>query len=470
MNYENGLDHLKRKLADWGFDQSSEVFLDFAALERELRTSIDTERQYVFLGPSENERRERILRKLDYMAIAYVHTTFTDLCLAHPLRQAHTVPSQHNAEVAPNSSLQSWRSKPHAAEPITRYMDFDLHVMSSGYAVARSDQGESESVRIPHELLIQMRPDLDLVRERRTNRNELVELGKILYELLFPGPIHTHLQQTEAVARALGARVRLRVCIEYDALMSIPLELLYRKLGGYFMAINPSTALSRYLQVPLPPRRIHRADRPLHLLAILSAPQDQVRLDLDMWERTIRAALAKPLSEQTLTLKIVKHATRKKIRNALLEQSPNLIQFVGHGTFLNGRGYLALVDEIGSGTWLLDDERFANLILGHDEHLGLVCLTACDGAKSDSPQAFSGVAPQLVQKGVPAVVAMQYPILVRTGEIFLDEFYTSIAAGKPLDWSVQAARNAIAQELGLDNREFATPVLFSRTIDDVVFA
>jgi hypothetical protein len=38
----------------------------------------------------------------------------------------------------------------------------------------------------------------------------------------------------------------------------------------------------------------------------------------------------------------------------------------------------------------------------------------CESAKSDSPRSFLGIAPRIVQRGTPAVVAMRYPVLVST--------------------------------------------------------
>jgi len=202
---------------------------------------------------------------------------------------------------------------------------------------------------------------------------------------------------------------------------------------------------------------------------IIADPIDQTRLNPDEWEALMKEALNSLLDSGQMTLKIVKNATRKEIRNALMERKPDIIQFVGHGIYHEGKGYLALVDDKTGGTWLLDDARFANLYLGFDDHLGLISLATCESATTDSPQSFLGVAPQLVQRGIPAVVAMQYSVSVDTAKIFLGDFYVSIAAGKPVDWAVQWARNAISQEFGLDNREFVTPVLYMRAKDGQVF-
>jgi hypothetical protein len=58
---------------------------------------------------------------------------------------------------------------------------------------------------------------------------------------------------------------------------------------------------------------------------------------------------------------------------------------------------------------------------------------------------------------------------METAKIFLENFYTSVAARKPIDWSVQSARNAVSQKFGFDNREFATPVLYMRAKDGNIF-
>ena len=130
---------------------------------------------------------------------------------------------------------------------------------------------------------------------------------------------------------------------------------------------------------------------------------------------------------------------------------------------------LALVDDRTGNTWEVDDERFSSLFLGADDHLGLVSLATCESAKSNSPKGFLGIAPKIVQKGVPAVVAMRYSVLISTAEIFIEEFYNAIAERKPVDWAVQWARNQVALGRGLDNREFATPVLFMRAEDGNIF-
>lgn len=348
------------------------------------------------------------------------------------------------------------------------YTDFHLHISRNGEVSAESAEGERTSgaaISLPGQLtsLLQRAEIND------TDEDALEEIGRQLHTLLLPAPIDTHFHQTEAVARALGRRIRVRLTVDSDELAQLPWELTYREEGGYFLASNPMMAFSRYLRLPMPPGSVRRREGPLHLLLIISSPRDYIPLDPHEWEQIVAGSLAKPLDEGNLVMKVVTHATRREIGNALLDQSPDIIQFVGHGVYRDGKGHLALVDGTSGNCWFVDDARFADIFLGAGDRLGLVCLATCQSAKSDSLRSYLGIAPQIVQRGVPAVVAMQYDVRISTAKLFLEEFYKAVAARKPLDWSVQWARNQISLEAGLDRRDFATPVLFMRASDGNVF-
>ena len=348
------------------------------------------------------------------------------------------------------------------------YVDFDLYIDAHGHVTATSPQGQVDEY-IETQQPSSMRLSWRLIEQRQTDADLLKEVGCALYEWLFPNSIHTHLQQTEAAARQDQAKLRLRMRIEPSNIARLPLEFVYRSIGGYFLSTNPNTVFSRYLNIPLPSERIRRHSTPLHVLAIIADPIDQARLNPDEWEMLLKEALDSHLKANRMTLQTVKSATRKDIRNALLSQKPDIVQFVGHGIYQSGKGQLALVEDQTNKTWLVDDARFADIFNGFDDYLRLISLATCESGQSDDPQGFLGIAPQLVQRGTPAVVAMQYKVYTETAKVFLEDFYTCVAAYKPIDWAVQSARKAISLEFGLDNREFATPVLYMRAKDCDIF-
>jgi CHAT domain-containing protein len=97
----------------------------------------------------------------------------------------------------------------------------------------------------------------------------------------------------------------------------------------------------------------------------------------------------------------------------------------------------------------------------------LILLNACEGARNSREDPLSGVATALVVRGIPAVVGMQFEISDRAAITFSSEFYSALVDGLPVDAALAEARQAI---FFLPNWiEWATPVLFMRSNDGVLF-
>ena len=340
------------------------------------------------------------------------------------------------------------------------YQDFQILVDKNNHIRASSEQGD-----ISGELNLEMNEielALELIESKKINSKLLKRIGNQLYQALFPNQINARFHATIAGAEA----VRLRLIFQSPELAALPWEFLYDQGTNTFLANNTQTALSRYIDVPLQKRDIKTATLPLKVLLVISSPSDFPKLDTTGEEKLIREALAKHIQAGQIELDILPEATIRNINQKLREKPYNIFHFIGHGVFKNNKGYIALVDANGTAK-LLDDERFANMFLGNN-NLGLIILNSCQGATVSSNQAFAGTAPNLVQKGIPAVVAMQYSILDTTVKLFADEFYRTLALGYPVDEAIQTTRNAISIEVGLDKRDFATPVLYMRAKDGII--
>ena len=74
---------------------------------------------------------------------------------------------------------------------------------------------------------------------------------------------------------------------------------------------------------------------------------------------------------------------------------------------------------------------------------------------------FSGVATALVRAGVPAVLAMQFPISDQAAIAFSREFYRRLASGDALETAVTEGRLLISRR-DPESLEWATPVLYLR--------
>jgi hypothetical protein len=100
--------------------------------------------------------------------------------------------------------------------------------------------------------------------------------------------------------------------------------------------------------------------------------------------------------------------------------------------------------------------------------LRLLFLNACKTAQVFASGPFSGVATALLQVGIPAVIAMQFPITDAAALAFSEGVYRRLALGDSIDEAVAEGRLAIRRRLP-DSLEWGTPVLFLRAPDGRLF-
>lgn len=245
---------------------------------------------------------------------------------------------------------------------------------------------------------------------------------------------------------------RIRLTINVPELALLPWELLWGGDDWGFLATAANQVLSRYLPVPEPPSL--RAEGKLRLLLIVQSPDgpppiEQAEID------SLRQAI-EGLGDQVKT-KLLINVQRDAIVDALQEEY-HVVHFLGHGTARK----LALIGGDG-GPAFIDDEEFAQLFLGQ-RSLRLVLLNACHSSQADPQGLFTGIGPALVQKRVPAVIAMQYPFVqLTTAGQFSRAFYAALAKGQPVDIAVNAGRRALSAGDLLQSRDWSTPILYMGT-------
>ena len=74
---------------------------------------------------------------------------------------------------------------------------------------------------------------------------------------------------------------------------------------------------------------------------------------------------------------------------------------------------------------------------------------------------FGGIAPALIQSGIPAVVATQLPISTDVAVKFMQGFYGALARFESVPAAVNAGRVRV-----LRSREWFIPTLYLRSRDD----
>lgn len=290
--------------------------------------------------------------------------------------------------------------------------------------------------------------------------------GQRLYQVVFAGAVGRCLRRSldEAGRSGAGLRIRLRFDAGAPELADLPWELLYAADLGRPLAPSSETALVRYLPVEHS-SRMQPVQPPLVVLAALANPAGVTPLAVEREWQHLQEAVA-GLDESQVRLERAP-ATWAALQARLRQGPVHVLHFVGHGFFdrSQNRSGLVFEDEAGRAS-IVPAEAFKTLLHDHDA-LRLVYLNACEGASSGRSDPFSGVAQQLVQQGVPAVVAMQFPISDAAAITLSREFYRALAGGYPVDAALGEARKAVLGQSG--SPEWATPVLFSRAEDNRLF-
>ncbi|MFK7734278.1 MAG: CHAT domain-containing protein, partial [Pseudomonadales bacterium] len=270
----------------------------------------------------------------------------------------------------------------------------------------------------------------------------------------------------QALGSARGRNVGLRIKIHLDpddadiaALSALPWELLSHKdMGGQALTLSGDTPIVRCLDSPVP-GNFKPITGPLRVLVIVSNPIGVEPLDLEQEKASIREHWAQ---RDKVDVHFLAQATVDALGKELLEQEYHVVHFMGHGDFDEQNGVGVLLMETENGEQDPVDGKTLGVLLHNAKSVRLVFLNACNTAKLNNipgKDPYAGVAAALVLNGVPAVIAMQFPVSDSAAILFADRLYDGLSKGLRLEGAVSEARTAIrtAQRNAL---EWATPVVF----------
>lgn len=298
-------------------------------------------------------------------------------------------------------------------------------------------------------------------------RAALAQAGGLLFDYAFPAAIRAHLRVAWDRAERGGEGLRLRLSIDAPELAAWPWELLRDTERDVVFAASVSTPLLRYYDQTDRFGALAEpgAELPIELLLVLPRTPD---LDLTQERRNVEAVAA--ATDGALRVRSLDGAvTRSDLADALLLGNYQCLHFGGHGGFIDGKGYLGLNEADGAPDWV-DGDALARLAVNY-RAARLIVLNACATGQTDDGKAFTGLAPQLVRYGVPAVVAMQFPVTDKAAAVFAREFYKRLCVGEEagqVDVAVTYARNMLAA-LHPNDRSWAAPVLFTHAADGAIF-
>jgi pimeloyl-ACP methyl ester carboxylesterase len=311
---------------------------------------------------------------------------------------------------------------------------------------------------------------LRMSRGRGTRRVETSDsrrakqFGRELFAAVFQNEVRDVYRGCLADARRQDRGLRALALTKVPELMSVPWEYLYDEPD--FLAVSAWTPVVRYLDVARP-RAPLAVSPPLRVLGIISDVVDLPGLDVEGERRRLEAALRPPRAQGRVEVHWTQAATLDALLRKLHYGDFHVLHFIGHGAYDETReDGLLLFQGPDEGGHEITGERLGMILQDH-RSLRLVVLNACEGARSSQSDPFAGVAASLVQRGIPAVVAMQFEITDDAALTFAAYFYEALAHGDPVDRAVVHARLGIFAS-GNDV-EWGTPVLFLRAADGRLF-
>lgn len=296
----------------------------------------------------------------------------------------------------------------------------------------------------------------------------LAPLGQALGTLLFTGDVGRLAADIlgDARAREQSAHVELRFDPDQVGLAAFPWELIRDPLGQYLVR-DGRINLTRYIAYPQPPPVFEGELRDRPLLRVTAQPPSLPPLQFD--------DLGVPRLE-TLAHASFTHLSQK----LLVEEAPCWgLHFDGHGGLVlqcpqcDGISLPAARFCRACGSGLADAQRIGGLAFErrgqvewvtaadvgavlYNAHIRLALLLACESARVGDHLLWSGLAPNLVLAGVPAVVGMQYPVYDAYANLFARTFYAALLRRGDVVDALQIARR-------VDPREaWYSPVLYLR--------
>jgi hypothetical protein len=321
-----------------------------------------------------------------------------------------------------------------------------------------------------------------MLREGRINDyQELILLGRIMYKAIF-----TDIE--EAFIKALGeatGKERLRVELVFqdnaNELADLPWEFLYYPgVRNSFLATKTDLVLMRHIPPGYTRERFAPFTEDLKILIVNVQPQEILQEMEEVDDRPYE-----PIIETMKDLKVnypieivaeLTEPTAENLMDVLNEKRPHIVHYIGYGKSTSGPGprqdcIALLQSDLQRAHWLTSTEFAAYF---EDTRPELVFLHLCQvpnkAPRLEYMQAnFGQLAPQLLNKRIKAVIAMQYPVNPDIAQKFTERFYRSLARGDSVATAVQEGRRNLYL-LGRAYSRLGSPVLYMSSFDGLILS
>jgi len=300
-------------------------------------------------------------------------------------------------------------------------------------------------------------------------------LGEHLYQMVFTGAVGEGFTRSYQEAQEAGQPLRVMLSFAGDSteLAALPWEFLYRRNENgpsFYLATETQLVLNRFL--PRSRRHMPTVDPPLRVLFIMCVPE--VKSPEQKEHMKARREVLESIRElregrDRLEVRIVADWDVDEVDKEL-KWDPHVVHIIGHARHVRDtggvlRGEIELPGRDGT-LQANEPQRLVELLTrgkSQDQLPLLVILHLCEMMPVDFTASFERLAPGLIEAGILAVLAMQYPMSAMAARRFTTTFYDRLAAGDEVDQIVQSARYEMHSRLN-DDRLIGTPVLYMQSV------
>ncbi len=312
-----------------------------------------------------------------------------------------------------------------------------------------------------------------IIRAKAPAFEQAKNFGSLLFNAVFKPDIYISFKSSMDQARLRNAMVRLRLNLtQVPELANLPWEYLHNAKLNHFYARFINTPLVRYLEQGDPIEALE-VTLPLRVLVVISNPQGSGVLDVEREWKVLKESLKDLEAQNLVELERLDKATVEALQDRLIERFVtrpyHIFHFIGHGDFDASKkeGRLLFEHEDGSRN-PVPGKNLAELLRDYTT-LRLAIINSCEGARTSESDSYNGTVQNLLRHAmIPAVIGMQFEITDTAAISFTKRFYSTLAAGFPVDAALSQARMSIFQSG--NEVEWATPVLYLRSDDGNLFS
>lgn len=355
-------------------------------------------------------------------------------------------------------------------ETPTADLEISLHRWyAESYAIELRFKRPNSEADIPPVRAVKVQIDFDALREHST---DIEAYGRLLTNILFSeSEIRDRFIQARTVAQEEGIPLRLRLFVAPSApeLSDLRWETLRDPQTDRWLITNQNIFFSRFLST-LDWRQIRlRARNDLRALAVVASPadlhkyrpNDQELTPIDRDKELARAASAL----EGIHVTSIGPGVKVSLDNICshLSDEHDILYLVCHGALIEREPKLWLENEDGDAE-IVDGGEIVARLSDLQYRPTLIVLVSCqsagkgDDAATEDEGALAALGPRLVMEaGIPAVLAMQGNVTVRTMSEFMPALFRNLKSDGRIDRAMTLARGETR-----DRPDSWMPVLFMR--------